>query len=72
MTVPFGFSEEQLGVIFRYAGIKNISLSEVVSEMIETIENEMDSNLCDEALDEFERSGGRSRPINELWKELGV
>jgi len=72
MTVPFGFSEEQLGVIFRYAEIKSISLSEVVSLMIETIEDEMDSKLCDEALDEFKKSGERSRPISELWKELDV
>jgi hypothetical protein len=72
MTVPFGFSEEQLKVIFRYAEIKNVSLSEVVSEMVEMIEDELDLMLCDKALCEFENSGERAKPINELWKELGV
>jgi hypothetical protein len=40
--------------------------------MIGTIEDEIDSKLCDEALEKFERSGERSRPIKELWKELGI
>jgi len=72
MAAPFGFSEEQLRVIFRYAEIKNVSLSDVVSEMIGMIEDEIDSMLCDKALYEFENSGEKSKPINELWKELGV
>ena len=72
MTTPLGFSEEQLKVIFRYAEIKNVSFSEVVSEMIDTIEDKIDLILCDEALCEFENSGEKSKPINELWKELGV
>jgi len=72
MAVPFGFSEEQLKVLFYYAELKNMSLSEVVSEMIEAIEDEIDSRLCDEAVERFERSGEISRPIKELWKELGV
>ncbi|MCL2890807.1 MAG: DUF6290 family protein [Methanomassiliicoccaceae archaeon] len=71
-AVPFGFSEEQLQVMFRYAEVKNMSLSDVVSEMIETIEDRTDLWLCDEALDEFKRSGESSRPIKELWKELGI
>lgn len=59
-------------MIFRYAEIKNVSLSDVVSEMIGMIEDEIDSMLCDKALYEFENSGEKSKPINELWKELGV
>ena len=58
--------------MFSYAEMKDISISEAISEMLERMEDEIDSKLGDEALDEFERSGARSRPISELWKELGV
>ena len=37
---------------------------------IDKMEEEYDSEVAQEAHDEYVKSGCKSRPISELWKEL--
>lgn len=38
----------------------------------ELAEDEIDAKIAEEALAEWEADGKRSRPIDELWKELDL
>jgi hypothetical protein len=72
MTISFNVSDEQLRVMFSYAEMNDISLSEVISVMLEKLEDEIDSKLGDEALDRLEKAGGKTIPHDEFWKGLDV
>lgn len=39
---------------------------------IEKFENKCDTALADEAYNEYIRNGRKSRPIDELWRELDL
>ncbi|MCL2712208.1 MAG: DUF6290 family protein [Methanomassiliicoccaceae archaeon] len=58
--------------MFSYAEINDISLSEVISVMLEKLEDEIDSKLGDDALDAFEKAGRKAIPHKEFWKGLDV
>jgi len=70
--ISFNVSEEQFRVIFSYAEVNDISLSEVISVMLEKLEDELDSKLGDEAIDRLEKEGGKAIPHAKFWKELDV
>jgi len=72
MRISFNVSEDQLRSIFAYAEMKGLSISETISEMLERMEDEIDSKLGDEALDKFERSGKKAIPHKEFWKGLDI
>ena len=38
----------------------------------ELAEDEIDAKIAEEALAEYEASGKKSRPIDELWNEVGL
>ena len=39
---------------------------------LKKIEDEYDNTVCEKALKEYEARGRKSRPIEELWQELGI
>lgn len=47
-------------------------MDELKQALFERIEDEYDIAAAAEAYAEYERSGRKSRPISELWKELGL
>ena len=56
-----------------YAKLHAISLGEAFKRaLFEKIEDEYDIALADEAYNEYIRDGRKSRPIDELWRELDL
>lgn len=49
---------------------KNKDLS--LKETSEQIEDRVDEAIFEEAYEEYLKSGKKSRPISELWKEAGI
>jgi hypothetical protein len=58
--------------MFSYAEINGISLSDVISVMLERLEDELDSKLGDEAVDRLKKEGGKTIPHAKFWKELDI
>ncbi|NLO35158.1 MAG: antitoxin, partial [Clostridiaceae bacterium] len=56
-----------------YAKIHSYSLAEAFKKaLFEKIEEEYDVAVYHAAYKEYEESGKKSRPIEELWKELEI
>lgn len=56
-----------------YAKVHALTLAEAFRQaLFEKIEDEYDILLADEAYSEYVASGKKSRPIEELWKELDI
>jgi len=72
MTTSFNVTDDQLRVMLNYAEMNDISISDVISIMLEKLEDEIDPRLGDEALDRLERTGGKTIPHTEFWKGLDV
>ncbi|WP_314025044.1 type II toxin-antitoxin system RelB family antitoxin [Filifactor alocis] len=65
--------EKELNIFKSYAKLNNSSLSEIIRiTMLERIEDEYDIKIFEEY--EAEKANGtlKTRPINELWKELDL
>lgn len=73
MTVSLKLSDDDLGLIRAYAQGHGLSLNEFLRRAaLEKIEDEIDLCAAEEAYDEFVKGGEVSRPISELWSELGL
>lgn len=73
------FWELSADPFYRESNIRHLeqrvkSISDGTAKLVEheLIEDEEDIALADEAYDEYLKSGKKSRPIEELWKELGL
>ena len=56
-----------------YAKLHSLSLGEAFKKaLFDKIDEEFDVAVYDEAYKEYEKSGKKSRPIAELWKELNL
>jgi len=72
-TISLRVPENELNIFKAYARLNNASLSEVIrATMLDHIENEYDLKVFEEY--EAERANGtlKTRPINQLWEELGL
>lgn len=72
-TISLRVPEDELNIFKSYARLNNTSLSEIIRKtMLDHIENEYDLKVFQEY--KIEKSNGtlKTRPINELWKELGI
>ena len=70
-TTSLRIPEEELNILKDYARIHNASLSSIIrNTMMERIEDEYDMSVF--AKYEAEKAIGnvKTRPIDELWKEL--
>lgn len=64
-------SEKELNIFKAYAKHHNSTLSEIIRmTMLERIEDEYDLNVFAEYEEEKQAGTLKTRPINELWKEL--
>lgn len=73
MTCSVRMTESEKAMALKYADFHGISLSQAFREaLMERIEDELDAKAGDEAWEEFIKSGEKARPIEELWKELGL
>ncbi|MDO4772818.1 MAG: DUF6290 family protein [Bacillota bacterium] len=72
MAFSIRLSEEEKKLAAGYAALHSISMAEAFKRaLFEKIEEEYDIKIADEACAEYERTG-ESRPIEELWDELGL
>ncbi len=73
MSFSIRLTEEERRLADSYAKIHSISVSEAFKKaLFEKIEDDYDIAVADAAYDEYIKSGKKSRPINELWEELGL
>ncbi len=70
-TISFRVPEKELNIFKAYAKHNNSTLSEIIRiTMLERIEDEYDLNVFEEYEAEKQSGTLKTRPINELWKEL--
>lgn len=73
MTFSIRLTDDERQVVDSYAKLHDISVGEAFKKaLFEKIEDEYDLRIAREAKEEFEASGRKSRPIEELWKELDL
>lgn len=73
MAFSIRLTAEEKSLADSYARIHSMSLGEAFKKaLFERIEDEYDITLAEEAYDEYVKSGKKSAPIAELWKECGI
>lgn len=71
MSFSIRLTDEERKLADSYAKLHSISLGEAFkTALFEKIEEEYDIAVAEEAYREYEAEGKKSRPIEELWKEL--
>ena len=72
MAFSIRLTEQEKSIASSYAKLHSLSLGEAFKKaLFEKIEDEYDIAVYEEAYREYKESGERSRPIEELWQELG-
>lgn len=73
MSFSIRLTAEEKKLADSYAKLHGISLAEAFKKsLFEKIEDEYDVAIAKEAHEEYIKSGKKSRPISELWKELDL
>ncbi len=73
MSFSIRLSAAERGLAESYARLHSMSLGDAFKKaLFEKIEDEFDIAVAKEAHEEYVKSGGKSRPIEALWQELGL
>lgn len=73
MSFSIRLSAEEKSLAESYAKLHELSLGEAFKKaLFEKIEDEYDIAVAQSAHDDYIKSGKKSRPISELWKELDL
>lgn len=73
MAFSIRLTDEEKSLAESYARLHSISLAEAFKRaLFEKIEDEYDIAIANEAYDDYVKSGKKSQPISELWKELDL
>lgn len=73
MSFSIRLTSEERRLAESYAKVHSLSLGEAFKKaLFERIEDEYDIVVANEAYDEYVKGGRKSRPIDELWKELDL
>lgn len=73
MSFSIRLTDQEKQLADSYAKLHSISLGEAFKRaLFEKIEDEYDISVYEEAYKEYEDSGRKSRPIDELWQELDL
>lgn len=73
MSFSIRLTDQEKQLADSYAKLHSISLGEAFKRaLFEKIEDEYDISVYEEAYKEYEDSGRKSRPIEELWQELDI
>lgn len=73
MTFSIRLTTEEKNLATSYAKIHDMTLAEAFKKaLFERIEDEYDLAVARDAQREYEESGCKSRPIEELWQEIGL
>ncbi len=73
MAFSIRLTEQEKKIADSYAKLHFISLGEAFKQaLFEKIEEEYDLTVFEEAYREYEQDDKKSRPIEDLWKELEI
>lgn len=73
MAFSIRLTDEEKALAESYARLHSMSVGEAFKRaLFDRIEDEYDVTVANEAYDEYLKSGQKSRPISELWKELDL
>jgi len=73
MAFSIRLTEEEKLLAESYARLHSLSLAEAFKRaLFGQIEDEYDITIASEAYNDYIKSGKKSRPISELWKELDL
>lgn len=73
MSFSIRLTAEEKALAESYAKLHSMSLGEAFKRaLFERIEDEYDLAVAADAYDEYVKQGCESRPIAELWNELGL
>ncbi len=71
--IKIELTTEERNLADSYARLHSMSLGEAFKKaLFEQIEDEYDIAVANEAYEKYVKSGKKSRPISELWKELNL
>lgn len=73
MSFSIRLTDEERALAESYAKLHAMSVGEAFkTALFERIEEEYDLAVADAAYEDYVQSGKQSRPIEELWQELGL
>ena len=73
MAFSIQMSDKERSLANSYAKMHSISVGEEFKRaLFEKIEDEYDLSVAEEAYKDYEKSGKKSEPIEDLWKELNI
>lgn len=73
MSISIKLTEEEKILAEKYSKFHDISMDEAFKQaFFEKLEDEYDMAVSTKSYEEYLKSGKQSRPINELWEELGL
>ena len=73
MAFSIRLTDEEKRLADSYAKVHAISVGQAFKRaLFERIEDEYDITVAEEAYEDYVKSGKKSRPIEELWKELDL
>lgn len=73
MSFSIRLTPEEKSLAESYAKLHSMSVSEAFKRaLFERIEDEYDLAVSEQAHEEYVESGEQSRPISEMWKDLGL
>lgn len=73
MAFSIRLTEQEKNIADSYARLHSLSLGEAFKKaLFDKIEEEYDMAIFDEAYREYQSSGRKSRPIEDLWRELDI
>ena len=73
MSFSIRLTEEEKILATSYAKLHSVSLGEAFkAALFEKIEDEYDIAVAEDAYKEYIAGGRKSRPVSELWEDLGI
>lgn len=73
MAFSIRLTDEEKQLADSYAKLHAMSVGEAFKQaLFEKIEDEYDVAAADEAYQDYLKSGKKSRPVGDLWKDLGI
>lgn len=73
MAFSIRLTDEEKQLADSYAKLHAMSVGEAFKQaLFEKIEDEYDVAIADEAYQDYLKSGKKSRPVGDLWKDLGI
>lgn len=73
MTVSIQLTDEEYRLADSWAKKHSMTLEEAFTRtLFEQIEEEYDSAIGEEAYQDYVKDRMKSRPVAELWKEIGI